>query len=188
MAAAKLVLPSAPTAAGVRTGTLTIVSNDPVNPRAGLSLVGIGDSVYAQPVIMTLDSPTAQIQNGPITIHVTGANFYPASIVQADGIAQPTTYMDSGDLQATLGGSVAAADRGDQDNSVQPHSRRRFECSNAAHAAFAVLNLSAAFLASAPGSKLVYASMPSWSVTNPNTVIPITAATGNLGNANRCGE
>jgi hypothetical protein len=170
----------APTAAGVRTGTLTIVSSDPVNPRAGLSLVGIGDSVYAQPVITTLDSPTAQIQNGPIRIHVTGANFYPASIVQADGIAQPTTYMDSGDLQATLGGSVAAAigeikitvfnpTPGGGSSAAIPLTR------------FAVLNLSAAFLASAPGSKLVYASMPSWSVTDPNTVIPITAATGNLG-------
>lgn len=46
---------------------------------------------------------------------------------------------------------------------------------------FAVLNLSAAFLASAPGSPIVYASMPSWSVTDPNTIIPVTASTGALG-------
>jgi hypothetical protein len=46
---------------------------------------------------------------------------------------------------------------------------------------FAVLNLSAASLVSTPGSKLVYASMPSWSATDPNTVIPIDAATGNPG-------
>jgi hypothetical protein len=169
-----------PTAAGIRTGTLTIVSNDPVNPREGFSLVGIGDSVYAQPVIMALDSPTAQIQNGPITIHVTGANFYPASIVQANGIAQPTTFTDSGDLQATLSGS-AAAQIGEIQITVSNPLPGGGSSSALPLTGFAVLNLSAASLASAPSAKFVYASMPAWSSTNPNTVLPIDAETGNLG-------
>jgi hypothetical protein len=170
----------APTAAGVRTGTLTIVSNDPVNPQAGLSLVGVGDTVYAEPVLTALGAPTAQIQNGPITFLVTGANFYPASIVQANGVAQPTKYFDSGDLEVTLTANAASAigeikitvfnpTPGGGVSAATPLTR------------FAVLNLSAAFLASAPGSNVVYASMPFWSVTNPNTVIPINAATGTPG-------
>jgi hypothetical protein len=170
----------APTAAGIRTGTLTIVSSDPVNPRVGFSLVGIGDSVYAQPLITTLDTATAQIQNGPITIHLSGANFYPASLVQANGVAQPTTYLDGGDLQATLGGNLTTA-IGEVKITVSNPVPGGGLSTAIPLTRFAVLNLSAASLASAPGSNLVYASMPFWSVTNPNTVIPIDGATGNLG-------
>jgi len=170
----------APTVAGIRTGTLAIVSNDPINPRVGLSLVGFGDSVYAQPLITALDTATAQSQNGPITIHVTGANFYPASIVLANGAAQPTTYMDGGDLQATLGGSLTTA-IGEVKITVSNPAPGGGLSAAIPLTRFSVLNLSAASLASAPGSKLVYASMPSWSVTDPNTVIPIDGATGNLG-------
>jgi len=170
----------APRAAGIRTGTLTIVSNDPVNPRVGLSLAGIGDSVYAQPLVTALGSPTAQIQNGPVTIHVTGVNFYPASVVRANGVAQPTTYADSGDLQATLSGSAAAA-IGEIEITVFNPTPGGGASAAIPLTRFAVLNLSAASLASTPGSTLVYASMPSWSVTDPSTVIPINAETGSLG-------
>jgi hypothetical protein len=169
----------APTAAGIRTGTLTIVSSDPVNPRVGLSLVGIGDLMYARPLIATLDTATAQIQNGPITIHVSGANFYPASIVQANGVVQATKYLDGGDLQATLDGSLTAA-IGEVKITVSNPTPGGGLSAAIPLTRFAVLNLSAAFLAAALGSKVVYASMPFWSLTDPNTVLPIDGATGNL--------
>jgi hypothetical protein len=44
-----------------------------------------------------------------------------------------------------------------------------------------VLNLDAAFLATVPGSSLVYASIPSSATVHPNTVIPINPSTGALG-------
>jgi hypothetical protein len=67
----------APKTAGIRTGALTIVSNDPVHAQAGLSLKGTGDSVYEVPLITSLNSPTAQIKNGPVTVTVYGQTSIP---------------------------------------------------------------------------------------------------------------
>jgi len=165
---------------GVRTGSLTIVSNDPVNPRTEVSLVGYGDVAYAQPLIAGLGASTAQIHNGAITIQVIGANFYPASVVLANGVAQPTTYLGSGALRATLSGD-AANGIGEVPISVFTPLPSGGTTTAIPLTRFKVLNLTAAFLASAPGLGIVYASLPSWSVTDPNTVVPIHVNQGTLG-------
>ena len=170
----------APTAAGIRTGTLTIVSDDPVYPQAGLSLVGTGDSTYALPLISYLNSPTAQIGNGPIAVYLFGANFYPASTILANGVAQPTTYVNGQELQATLSASVSSAMGEIQLNVSNPTPGGGVSVSTPL-ALYQVLNLDAIFLTSVPGSSLIYASIPASAPTNPNTVIPINPATGALG-------
>jgi hypothetical protein len=169
-----------PTTAGIRTGTLTIISNDPVYPQAGLSLVGIGDTAYAIPLVSFLSTPSAQIGSGPITLQVYGANFYPASTVLVNGTAQPTTYMSGQQLQATLSSAVTSA-IGEIAISVSNPAPGGGTGVSVPLTLYQVVSLGAASLTSVPGSSLIYASIPSSSSTNPNSVIAITPTTGALG-------
>jgi len=164
----------------LRTGTLTISSNDPVSPQAGISLNGTGDTVYAAPLVTSLGSPTVQIDNGPIVVQVTGANFYPASVIEVNGKLQATTYSNGGQLQATLESAVTGAigeilvsvvnlTPGGGTSVAMPLTR------------YQVANLDASFLATVPGSNLLYASIPSSATVNPNTVIPVNPTTRALG-------
>jgi hypothetical protein len=166
-----------PTTAGIRTGTLSIISNDPVYPQAGLSLVGMGDAVYAVPVVSSLSTPTAQIGSTPITLQVYGANFYPASAVLVNGTAQQTTYMNGQELQATLSSAVTST-MGEISISVSNPAPGGGTSVSVPLTLYQVVNLEAIFLTSVPGSSLIYASIPSSASTNPNTVIPINPATG----------
>jgi hypothetical protein len=169
-----------PTTAGLRTGTLTIISNDPVYPQAGLSLVGIGDTAYAAPLVSALTTPTAQIGSGPITLQVYGANFYPASVVLVDGTAQQTIYMNQQQLQTTLS-SAATSAVGEVAISVSNPAPGGGTSVSVPLTLYQVASLDATFLTSVPGSPLIYASIPSSASTNPNTVIAINPTTGALG-------
>lgn len=169
-----------PTGAGTRTGTLTIFSNDPVYPEAGISLVGVGDTVYATPAIISLGSPTAQINNVAITLEVTGANFYPASVIDVNGIPQSTTYNSGEQLQATLSAAVTSA-IGEVAVTVVNPSPGGGTSVPVTLTLYEAINVNAAFLTTVPGSPLIYASVPSSSATGPNTVISINPATGALG-------
>jgi hypothetical protein len=169
-----------PLATGIRTGTLTINSNDPVYPHAGISLVGTGDSFYGIPIISSLSSPSVQIGNGPITFYVYGAHFYPASVVQVNGVVQPTTYVNEGELQATLD-ALASSAIGEVAVRVVNPTPGGGTSVGTTLTRYNVVNLNAAFLAAPPGSGLVYASIPSSATIDPNTVVPITPTTGILG-------
>jgi hypothetical protein len=169
-----------PSAAGIRTGTLFINSNDPVYPHAGMSLNGVGDTVYAAPLVSSLGSPSVQIKNGAISVQVSGANFYPASVMRVNGKPQATTYSDGGQLQATLDSTVTGA-IGEIFVSVFNPAPGGGTSVAIPLTRYQVLNLDAAFLATVPGSSLVYASIPSSATVHPNTVIPINPSTGTLG-------
>ena len=169
-----------PTAAGVRTGTLTINSNDPVYPHAGISLVGTGDSVYALPIISSLSTPSAQVNNGPVTFDIYGANFYPASVVEVTGIAQATTYSNEAQLQVTLDAAVSSAIGEVPVKVVNPLPGGGTSV-GVTLTRYKALNVDAAFLTSVPGSNLLYASIPSSASVNANTVLSINPATGALG-------
>lgn len=169
-----------PTASGIRTGTLTIVSNDPLFPKAGLSLHGIGDATYALPVIGSLGSPSVQIKNGPIVVQVNGANFYPSSVVQVNGTSQPTTYINANEIEATLTPSVS--------NSIGEVTVRVFNPTPGGGTSvglvltrYSVVDVDAAFITTVPGSSLLFASVPSSASVDPNTVVSINPTTGALG-------
>jgi len=169
-----------PTASGVRTGTLTIVSNDPLHPHAGISLNGIGDTAYANPVMTSLGLPTVQINNGAIIVQVYGANFYPASVVQVNGKPQATTYYSGGQLEATLDSTFTRA-IGEISVTVSNPTPGGGNSVGVPLTRYAVLNVDAAFLTTVPGSTLLYASIPSSAPANPNTVISINPVTGAVG-------
>ena len=83
-----------PTAAGTRTGTLSVSSNDPVNPVISESLTGTGFASYPIPTITGLLNPSYPINSGttPINVTVMGTNFFPTSVIYVAGVPQPTTY------------------------------------------------------------------------------------------------
>jgi hypothetical protein len=167
-------------AAGVLTGTLSIDSNDPVSPRTGISLVGFGDAAYAPPVITSLSSPTVQIKNGIVTVQVYGSNFYPASVIEVNGKPQATTYSSGGQIQASLDSTVTNA-IGEIRVSVSNPTPGGGTTVGLPLTRYNVVDIDAAFLASVPGSPLLYASILSSAPTNPNTVVaidPVTGATG----------
>jgi hypothetical protein len=169
-----------PSAAGIRTGTLRIASNDPVYPRVGISLNGTGDAVYSTPLLTSLNSPTMQIKNGPVTVEVYGANFYPSSVIEINGTPQTTTYYSAGQLQAILDSTFTSAD-GEILVSVFNPAPGGGTSVGVPLTRYQVLNVDAAFLAYSPTSKLLYASIPSSAPAHPDTVIPINPTTGALG-------
>jgi hypothetical protein len=176
-----------PTAAGIRTGTLTVNSNDPVYPQAALSLVGTGDSVYAVPIISSPGSGTAQINNGRITVDIQGANFYPASKVSVNGTPQTTTYLSGQQIQAALSSSVTNT-IGEVFITVMNPAPGGGTSVPAPFTLYQAINLDVAFLAAVPGSPLLYASIPSSASSNPNTVVAINPTTGALGTPIRVGN
>ena len=66
-----------PTQAGTRTGTLTIVTNDPANPTKVVNLSGTGYASYPVPTITSFDKPTIPTGTSTVTIQVYGTNFFP---------------------------------------------------------------------------------------------------------------
>jgi Abnormal spindle-like microcephaly-assoc'd, ASPM-SPD-2-Hydin len=113
-------------------------------------------------------------------VQVAGANFYPASVVAVNGISQSTTYSSGEQLQATLSSSVAST-IGEVSVSVTNPAPGGGTSISLPLTLYEVINVDASFLASVPGSPMLYASVPSSSATNPNTVIPINPTTGALG-------
>ena len=170
-----------PTAGGIRTGTLTIASNDPVYPRAGISLNGTGDTVYAGPVITSLRSPTFQINNGTLTLQFYAANIYHASLVEVNTEnhkPQPTLAVDNSrrlwnpPLTTAIGEisvSVFNPIPGGGTTVAMPLTR------------YNVVNVNAAFVTSVPGSTYLYASIPSSAKVKQITVVSIYTFTGALG-------
>ncbi len=102
----------APTAPGTFNGTLSVSSNDPVNPTISTSLTGIPYASYPIATITALFSPSYPIGGtSPITMSVEGSNFFPASVVYINGAAQATTYESGGGLSVTFPSSLLNAVR-----------------------------------------------------------------------------
>jgi hypothetical protein len=92
----------APTALGVRTGTLTIASNDPVTPAFAVPLSGTAIGSYSTPGITALLPPSGALGTTGLTLQVQGTNFFPTSTVVMGGEPLTTTYVSSTLLQAAV--------------------------------------------------------------------------------------
>ena len=169
-----------PTAEGARTGLLTITSNDPVNPQLSVPLSGVGDSVYAAPTVTNIDPPTVQVGIAAQQLQVTGANFYPASVVSIHGQPQATTFVSNTQLTATVDGpSVAAI--GEEPVTVFTPTPGGGESNAVPLTPYQTLAINPSFLIAVPATGMLYASIPASSVTNPNTIVPIDPTTGKTG-------
>ncbi len=168
-----------PSALGLRTGTLTIASNDPVHPATTVTLSGTAIAAYSAPTLTSLSTASVPLGSAAFSLQVNGTNFFPTSYVVVAGEALPTTYVTATGLQVTLDASlltvvgelpvsVVNPAPGGQSNSVPLLVYRG-------------LPVSAASLVYNTATQMLYASIPSAASSNPNTVLPINPQTGSLG-------
>ena len=94
---------------GTQPGSILISSNDPATPQLTVTLTGVGDALYAMPSIGSISAPTVLINNGPVNLTVNGANFYPQSVAQLNGVALATTFLSNDPLQAVIPASSLTA-------------------------------------------------------------------------------
>ena len=173
----------APTVPGAASGALTIASNDPIHPQFAIALSGAGDSAYDAPSISIVGPGnqvlqlTVSINNGPVSLQVAGSNFYPASVVQFNGVPQPTTFMTNSVIQVSLLASSLTA-LGEFPLTVVNPTPGGGASPAVTMTTYQYLPLTTSAIASVPATKLIYAAIPSMSASNPNTVIPIDPSTG----------
>jgi hypothetical protein len=166
-----------PQAVGTRTGTLTVASDDPVNPQVVLKLSGVGISAFPVPTVTSMGRSTAAIGTTNLTIFLLGANFFPSSVVHIAGQPQKTTYSNPILLSFTVAPALLSA-MGELPVTVVNPAPGGGESAALTLTVYRQLNLNPSFVVSVPSRNLLYASIPASSATNPNTVIAIDPETG----------
>jgi len=171
----------APTTAGAFNGTLSVSSNDPVHPTISTSLTGTAFASYPIATITALMNPSYPINSGttPITMSVNGTNFFPASVVYMNGVAQTTNYQSGTFLTVTFNPSILNAVGEILVTVVNPTPGGG---SSAPYPLieYLAVPLTASALTVDPAGGLLYAAIPASAAQNPNTVIPINPATGTM--------
>jgi Protein of unknown function (DUF1573)/Abnormal spindle-like microcephaly-assoc'd, ASPM-SPD-2-Hydin/Beta-propeller repeat len=166
-----------PASAGTFTGSVVISSNDPVNPQLMITLTGTGDSSYGAPSIISNSAPTVLLNNGPVTLNLTGTNFYPQSVAQLNGIAQTTTFLNNSDLQVTIAAS-SLTNLGELPLTVVNPEPGGGTSPSTPVTPYKTLLIDPADIVSVPATGLLYAAIPASATANPNTVIPVNPVTG----------
>jgi Bacterial Ig-like domain (group 3) len=173
-----IVIRFAPTTAGEISGTLSVSSNDPVHPTITTSLTGTAFAAYPVPTITALQNGSYPMNSGtaPISMQVTGTNFFAASVVYINGVAQPTTYATDTYLSVTFSPSLLTAVGQIPITVVNPAPGG----SSAPYPLTVYLSipLNASALTIDPVGGLLYAAIPASATQNPNTIIPINPVTG----------
>jgi hypothetical protein len=159
---------------------VVIVSNDPATSQLTVALTGVGDAIYAVPSISSISAPTVLINNGGVNLSISGANFYPQSVAQLNGVALSTSFQSNNSLQATIPASSLTA-IGEQYLTVVNPLPGGGISPSVTVTPYQTLVIDPAALVSVPSTGMLYAAIPSSATSNPNTVIPINAATGALG-------
>src|SRR5262249_6561635 len=96
-----------PTAAGVRSGSLTIIHDAAGSPRI-LELQATGFDQHPIPSLLAVSPPAVTAGSQSITIRVAGQDFFQDSVVRLDGVALPTTYVDDHTLTAPVTAAALA--------------------------------------------------------------------------------
>jgi hypothetical protein len=167
----------APVSSGTQAGSLVIASNDPATPQLTVALTGVGDALYAVPSIGSINAPTELINNGPVTLTVNGANFYPQSVAQLNGVALATTFLSNNELQAVIPASSLTA-IGEQYLTVANPLPGGGVSASVTVTPYQTLVIQPSALVSVPATGMLYAAIPASAPANPNTVIPIDPTTG----------
>jgi hypothetical protein len=172
-----LTLNFTPQAAGTRTGTLTIASNDPVNPQVVFNLSGVGVAAYPVPTLTSISRSTAAVGTANLNLFISGANFFPTSVVDIAGQPQKTTYEGAASLSVAVDPALLIA-MSELGVTVVNPAPGGGESAALSLNVYQRLQLDPSFVVSVPSRKLLYASIPASATTNPNTVIPIDPETG----------
>ena len=169
-----------PTAPGTRTGTLTITSNDPVNPVVTVPLTGTAYSGAPVPEITSVTSQLVGAGAAEKTFQVFGYGFMPNSVVQLNGAAQPTTYMGASTLQVSIAAASIPAGYAELPLTVVTPSPGGGTSAPFTLTTFQPVTLTNAFLVYEPNSKKLFASVPASDSANPNTIAVIDPVTATI--------
>ena len=168
----------APQAPGTFSGTLSVSSSDPAHPTISAPLTGTAYISYPIATITALLNPSYPIGGTtPITMTVSGTNFFAASVVYINGVAQPTTYQSDMGLRVTFDPSVVNTVGAIPVTVVNPTPGGGSSTSYPL-IGYRSLPLTASALTVDPVGGLLYAAIPATASQNPNTIIPINPATG----------
>ncbi len=170
-----------PTAAGVRTGVLTIISNDPANPSVAVQLSGTGYATYPVPSISQLDPPTFPAGSAAFTANIYGGPFFPTSVVKVNGQAQTTTYLSSSTLRAAIDPALRS-DLGELTVTVSNPAPGGGESAAVTATLYRTLSVNASSMVYVPATNLLYATVGASASSNANTVVPIDPSTGTTKN------
>ena len=171
-----------PTAAGARTGSITLASNDPAHPLYTVQLHGTGYAEAPVPEITSVGSELIPAGSGETSFRVSGFGFLPSSVVELNGVAQPTTFENSSFLTATLNSSsIPANSYGELSLTVvtpapgggtsQPYSLTLFQ----------QISGSNSYLLYEPVNNELFISTPASDANHPNSVISVNPATASPG-------
>jgi hypothetical protein len=171
-----------PTAPGIRTGTLTIGSNDPSHPIVSVQLQGVGYTGAPVPEITSLNSQLVQAGAAEANFIVQGYGFLPSSIVEVNGVPQQTTYQNSTFLSATLAASsIPANSYGELAVTVVTPAPGGGTSAPYALTEFQLVPDTSAFMIYEPVSKQLFTSTPAAATTNANTILPINPVNATAG-------
>ena len=166
-----------PTAPGTRLGTLTIASNDPVNPTVSVPLMATGFGGAPVPEVMAASSQLVQAGADESNFVVLGYGFMPDSVVQLNGIAQPTTYVSNTFLSVNLPASSIPAGYGELTLTVATPAPGGGTSAPFTLTEFQALPQITSSLVYEPHSKMLYASIPAIDTSYPNTIAVIDPVT-----------
>jgi len=82
--------------------TLTVTARDSAGNTTTLGPTGTSFRVNTKPTITSIGPTSRLLCDGDLTLTVDGTNFYSNSVVKVNGIAQPTTYVSSTRVTATV--------------------------------------------------------------------------------------
>ena len=171
-----------PTASGIRTGMLTIASNDPSLPTISVPLEAVGYAAAPVPQITSLNSQLVQAGAAGTNLSVRGYGFLPSSIVEVGGVPQPTTYDSDTALGATLAASsIPANSYGELAVTVVTPAPGGGTSAPYTLTEFQLISAANVFMIYEPVSKQLFTSTPAAATANPNTVVPINPVTATVG-------
>jgi len=170
----ELTVVFSPTAAGTRSGTLTISDNATDSPQQ-VGLTGNGVLSYPTPQISkVLGIP---VGSSNLTAQITGNYFFPTSTVQWNGSSRTAAYQDENHIWVTLNASDVSSVA--EVPVTVTNSSPGGGVSNTAMAnIFIQLNQSTARMLYDANSKLLYATVPAAASSNANTILEIDPITG----------
>jgi Abnormal spindle-like microcephaly-assoc'd, ASPM-SPD-2-Hydin len=163
-----------PTAPGIRTGTLSIGSNDPSHPTVSVQLQGVGYTNAPVPEVTSLSSQLVQAGVAETNFIVQGYGFLPSSTVEVNGVPQQTTYLSRTSLSVTLAASsLPASSYGEPAVTVVTPAPGGGTSVPYTLTEFQLIPASSASMIYEPVSKQLFTSTPAAGATNANTILPI---------------
>ena len=175
--ACSVIVTFSPTAAGPRSGTLTITT-DPVSTIT-VSLSGTGLASAPAPFILTISPSALAAGANEFTLAVTGSGFSSLSVIRWAGVDRPTTFVNTNRLTTVIPASEVATLRAIAVSVFNPAPGGGV--SNIADfTVYRATTLTASDLVYDRLGRQIYASVRSTSPIQPNTLTAIDPITGVL--------